>query len=106
MPDSRPLIPEGDTDSERPACFKIAPTVRRSSFTDFGTHGYCRSYGCSRRGRRATCVAQRPLGTISSSRCQTTRACTRREARRIACANYFFTDEFRAGGIEILGMPF
>src|SRR6185369_16906712 len=81
-------------------CFKIEPTTMRSSFADMNMHNLRRwmkggrrtSFRSARNVSRLVAVT-RSLGTISSSRCQTTRACRRRVDATHCMREFFFADE-------------
>jgi hypothetical protein len=77
------------------SCFAIVPTMRRSSFTDLKMRASsaCDEIGEHQMGARERTASGRlrSLGTISSSRCQTTRGAQfRLEAAR--GANSVFSD--------------
>ena len=68
-------------DSERPACFKIMPTMFAVRLTPTLLR------------LRERFLARANSVTISSSRCQTTRACKRRENATHCMREFVFTDE-------------
>ena len=77
-------------------CFKIEPTTMRSSFADMNMHNLRR---WMKGGRRTRHLGAR--GTISSSRCQTTRACRRRVGRDALHARISFLRTSLQGFAEL-----